>query len=156
MNQFFLTHGNAPFALPNSAYARFDQAEPVGLDDAEGARFVFSAVSADWFVATRHPSVDLASSEVVVSWWSRYWRRMFGGGDDAVEASADAWEPFDDVPLLRYEVDLRLSRPEYAQYAAASAAEETWFHLLNDPGSPVEAQVFGNLFQLAASSSDCD
>jgi hypothetical protein len=77
MNLFLEAHGDVPFQVPGSAFARFEQTEPSDLREAEEAVFVLSAVSADWLGAQRDPMYQLSEPRTLESLWKNYWKRSF-------------------------------------------------------------------------------
>ncbi len=145
MNLFLEAHGDVPFQVPGSAFARFEQTEPSDLREAEEAVFVLSAVSADWLGAQRDPMYQLSEPRTLESLWKNYWKRSFIKKEGRLEIDTPE-DPYDPMHLLRYEITLRAWEKGFEEYRRICGEESGWFRIDRDPGSQVVAEVYGNVF----------
>ena len=137
MNPFFLPNEQPKSEIPDVAFARFDQCEPLDLDDADKAVFIFSAVSSRGFdkdlvplnlsnywnhyrdaywQAIRDARGEQSSENdrlhndqrVWERFWENYWQALFDGRFfPPFFRPFDPFDPFEPMPLLRYEITVR-------------------------------------------------
>ena len=142
MNQFFLPHGDVQFEVPQKAYARFDQCEPLDLAESEEGLITFSAVSADWYAQQEKVRFNLDSEDLAPTKWRKYWSKLFEGPPSA----NDIKDPFQAMPFFQYEVFISFKDDDFLEIREFANNEDGWFVISRDLDSSLMASVYGNLF----------
>ncbi|GBE09142.1 hypothetical protein BMS3Abin11_02273 [bacterium BMS3Abin11] len=149
MNQFFISHGDVLFDIPRIAFARFDQCEPVDLVDAKEAVLAFSAVSADWYAEQTQDIYSLATDSPAPELWEQYWGTLFNKNNNNLPFN----DPYGKMPLLRYEIRINAANDNFNRYREIVENEKVWLRIISNPQSTLEADVYGNLFGVAQTTT---
>jgi len=145
MNQFFVSNEDVPFEIPKVSYARFDQCEPVDLNEVDEGVIIFTAVSADWFDEQTNNIYSLDVDSSAPDFWESYWQDLF----KTKESPPQEDDPFEGMPLLRYEITISANDVDFDSYREILTNESEWIKIVSDSEGKLQADVYGNLFGFA-------
>lgn len=138
MNRFFKDTRELPFEVPRSAFARFDQSEPVDLTAADEALVAFEAVDAGWLLDWQEFDGGRESGKLRDR-WAAHWEQINRRTEGAVG------DPFVDMPIYRLETTVR--RGEQIFHEVEKYQEDPrWMLFTRSPDARRKVDVYGGLF----------
>lgn len=145
MNPFFEPTGDYYAEAPQTAYARFDQAEPVDAVGAKERLVAYSGVSADLFEEQGDYMFRLDAPGKMIAFWKKYWTDLFGISRGARPPE----DVFSRVPLFRYEISINSDQADSFEQYSNLTNEAEWLRIEQDPKSDTVADVYSNAFGVA-------